>query len=110
MRTLLAVLALCFAAPVHAGCVTPEKVTADLASGYPGVMVRVVQDPERWMKAFNAEPPVSNAKADQVLIYSHPMQPTFFAVFIVKGCMSSFSKVHPSTMKKIESAVTGEAI
>lgn len=110
LRIAAAVLALSCAVPAYAGCVKPEKLTADLEAMNPGLSVREVPDVSRWLKAFNEQPPVSKAVADRILIYSHPKQPTFFAAFIINGCFVTFARIHPETMRKIETAAMGEAI
>lgn len=82
--------------PSWAGeCVTPDQVTTKMMGHFKGLRAVNLQEKEAqtFLSAFNALPPPSTLKADQVLIFILQGNPAAELVLFVKGCMTKHGAV-----------------
>ena len=88
-------LACCFCYSTNAlpgpppACETPLQTTRSLQSRLDGVHIMTLSGPrvQRFLQAFNAQPPVSDFAADNLLIARSPGKKAVLLVMYENGCL-----------------------
>ena len=90
MRWFMALFGLLLCWPAYADvCVSPDALKAAMEMNPGSGFLEEINGSEatEFVRLFNAEPPVSDAKADQILSFAQARQPYVPVAFFSNGCV-----------------------
>lgn len=98
------------AAAVPPDCITADKVRADYAKFWPEFKLSNL-DPQAYMKAYNAQPPVSNLPPpDELILVDDPNRPAILLLAFRGGCFSEKAPQSRVFHERVMKAMLGASI